>query len=90
MPTPGPQWDMINHPNHAIKCYILNQHGQAALGKSPNDWQDLIAFLAILATAMILIVIGRITAGGLTTACAALAGVSDDHGFPRWARAPAR
>jgi hypothetical protein len=42
---------------------------------APREWADLIAFVAVLATGILLIVFGHLTAGGLTTACAALVGV---------------
>ncbi len=46
---------------------------------SPNsarrDWLDLIAFLAVLATGIMLITLGHLTAGGVTTVCAALVGL---------------
>jgi len=41
----------------------------------PHEWADLIAFVAVLATAIALIVLGHLTAGGMTTVCAALVGV---------------
>ena len=41
----------------------------------PREWSDLIAFVAVLVTGILLIVFGHMTAGSLTTACAALAGV---------------
>jgi hypothetical protein len=41
-------------------------------GDKPRDWSDLIVFLAVLATGIVLIVLGHMTAGGLTSACAAL------------------
>jgi hypothetical protein len=44
-------------------------------GNAPRDWADLIAFVAVLVTGIVLIIFGHVTAGGLTTACAALAGV---------------
>jgi cytochrome bd-type quinol oxidase subunit 1 len=37
-----------------------------------NDWVDLLAFLAILATGVALVVFGHLVTGGLTTACVAL------------------
>lgn len=40
-----------------------------------RDWIDLIAFVAVLAAGILLILLGHLTAGSLTTACAALAGV---------------
>jgi hypothetical protein len=42
---------------------------------APRDWRDLIAFLAVLLTGMLLIILGHMTAGGLTTVCAALVGL---------------
>jgi hypothetical protein len=41
----------------------------------PRQWADLIAFLAVLATGVILIIFGHMTVGSLTTACGALVGV---------------
>lgn len=43
-------------------------------GASPR-WADLIAFVAVLATGIMLIVLGHLTAGGVTSVCAALVGV---------------
>jgi hypothetical protein len=47
--------------------------------RSPKEnaatWADLIAFLAVLATGVILIIFGHMTAGSLTSACAALVAV---------------
>jgi hypothetical protein len=40
-----------------------------------RDWTDLAAFVAVLATGVLLIVLGHLTTGGLTTVCAALVGV---------------
>jgi hypothetical protein len=37
-----------------------------------RDWVDLIALVAILATAIVLITLGHMTAGGLMTVCGAL------------------
>jgi hypothetical protein len=42
---------------------------------APRDWPGLIAFLAVLVTAVVLIIFGHMTAGGLTTVCAALVGL---------------
>ena len=40
-----------------------------------REWADLIAFVAVLATGIVLIVFGHLTTGGMTTVCAALVGV---------------
>jgi hypothetical protein len=40
-----------------------------------SAWVDLAAFVAVLATGVLLIVFGHLTAGALATVCAALAGV---------------
>ena len=40
--------------------------------RASRDWVDLIALIAILATATMLIVLGHVTAGSLVTVCAAL------------------
>ena len=40
-----------------------------------RDRSDLIAFVAVLAAGVLLIVLGHLTTGGLTTVCAALAGI---------------
>jgi len=40
-----------------------------------RDWLDLIAFLAVLATGVLLITFGHLTVGSLTTVCAALVGL---------------
>ena len=42
---------------------------------SPRDWRDLVAFLAVLTTGVLLILLGHVTSGGLTTVCAALVGL---------------
>lgn len=42
---------------------------------SREGWSDLIAFVAVLVAGVLLIVLGHLTAGSLTTACAALVGV---------------
>lgn len=47
----------------------------------PREWPDLIAFVAVLATGIALIVLGHLTAGGVTSVCAALVGV-----FGAWRR----
>ena len=45
-------------------------------GKNASrDWSDLIAFVAVLVAGILLIVLGHMTAGSLTAACAALAGI---------------
>jgi len=49
--------------------------------RTPHEWADLIAFIAVLATGIALIVLGHLTAGGVTTVCAALVGV-----FAAWQR----
>jgi hypothetical protein len=38
----------------------------------PPPWADLIAFLGILATVILLIVLGKLTAAGVTSVCAAI------------------
>jgi hypothetical protein len=40
-----------------------------------GGWRDLVAFLAILTTGILLITLGHLTSSALTTVCAALAGV---------------
>jgi hypothetical protein len=40
-----------------------------------RDWADLIAFLAVMVAGVLLIIFGHLTAGSLTTVCAALVGV---------------
>jgi hypothetical protein len=40
-----------------------------------RDWSDLIAFCAVLVAGVLLIVLGHLTAGSLTTACAGLVAV---------------
>lgn len=40
-----------------------------------SQWADLAAFLAVLAAGVVLIVVGHMTVGGLTTVCAALVGL---------------
>lgn len=42
---------------------------------APRNWPDLIAFLAVLVTGLLLIILGHMTSGGLTTVCAALVGL---------------
>jgi hypothetical protein len=49
--------------------------------RAPHEWADLIAFIAVLVTGIALIVLGHLTAGGVTTVCAALVGV-----FAAWQR----
>jgi hypothetical protein len=39
-----------------------------------REWIDLIAFVAVLTTGILLIILGHVTTGGLTTVCAALVG----------------
>lgn len=41
----------------------------------PPQWADLAALTAVLATGILLTVLGHLTAGGVTTVCAALTGV---------------
>ncbi len=43
--------------------------------RMPREWADLIAFVAVLATGIVMIVLGHLTTGGMTTVCAALVGV---------------
>ncbi len=50
-------------------------------GRASRDSIHLIALIAILATAILLIVLGHITAGSLTTVCGALATL-----FGAWSR----
>ena len=53
--------------------------GKVSGKKTPRhptgDWTDLLALVAVLTSGVLLIKLGHLTAGGLTTACAALAGV---------------
>jgi hypothetical protein len=42
-------------------------------GQSP--WADLIAFIAVLAAVILLIVLGKLTAAGVTSVCAAIVGL---------------
>ena len=42
---------------------------------APRNWPDLIAFLSVLVTGLLLIILGHMTSGGLTTVCAALVGL---------------
>ncbi len=42
---------------------------------APRDWSNLVAFALVMVTGVLLIIFGHLTAAGLTTACAALAGV---------------
>jgi hypothetical protein len=44
-------------------------------GNASRDLLDLIAFVAALTTGILLITLGHLTAGGLSTVCAALVGV---------------
>jgi hypothetical protein len=37
-----------------------------------RDWTSLAAFLAVLITGMLLVTVGHLTAGGLTTVCTSL------------------
>jgi hypothetical protein len=39
------------------------------------QWTDLIAFVAVLATGILLIVLGHLTATGVTSVCAAVVGL---------------
>lgn len=43
--------------------------------RNPRDWPNLIAFLATLGTGVVLILLGHMTAGDVTTVCAALVGL---------------
>jgi len=50
------------------------------MGKLPPpagspQWTDLIAFVAVLATGILLIVLGHLTATGVTSVCAAVVGL---------------
>jgi hypothetical protein len=42
---------------------------------APPQWADLIAFLAVLATGILLTVLGHLTAAGVTSVCAAIVGL---------------
>ena len=45
-------------------------------GNRPSrDWANVVVFLAILVTGILYITLGHLTAGSLTTTCAALVGV---------------
>jgi hypothetical protein len=41
-------------------------------GDTNRDWPDFIVFLMVLATGAVLVVLGHVTAGELTSVCAAL------------------
>ena len=41
----------------------------------PRDWMNLAAFIAVLTAGVLLIVLAHLTTSGLTTVCAALAGL---------------
>jgi hypothetical protein len=41
----------------------------------PPQWTDLIAFVSVLATGTLLIIIGHLTAAGVTSVCAAIIGL---------------
>jgi hypothetical protein len=41
----------------------------------PPRWVDLIAFVAVLATGILLIVLGHLTATGVTSVCVAIVGL---------------
>jgi hypothetical protein len=41
----------------------------------PSPWANLIAFLAVLAAVILLIVLGKLTAAGVTSVCAAIVGL---------------
>lgn len=43
--------------------------------RTSREWADLIAFVAVLATGIVMIVLGHLTTGGMTTVCGALVGV---------------
>jgi hypothetical protein len=47
----------------------------------PSGWPDLIAFVAVLTTGTLLVLLGHVATGGLTTACLALGGL-----FAAWWR----
>ena len=49
--------------------------------KRSGEWADLAAFVAVLTAGVLLIVVGRVTIGGLVTACGALAAL-----FGAWRR----
>ena len=40
-----------------------------------SSWTDLIAFIAVLAAVILLIVLGKLTAAGVTSVCAAIVGL---------------
>ena len=42
---------------------------------APGGWPNLIAFLAVLVTGILLIILGHMTSDGLTTVSAALVGL---------------
>lgn len=41
----------------------------------PAPWADLIAFIAVLIAVILLIVLGKLTAAGVTSVCAAIVGL---------------
>ena len=41
----------------------------------PPQWANLVAFVAVLATGIALIVLGHLTAAGVTSVCAAIVGL---------------
>jgi di/tricarboxylate transporter len=45
------------------------------LAKKPRDWTDLVAFLAVLLTGVVLLVYAHLTVTSLTATCAALVGL---------------
>jgi hypothetical protein len=49
-------------------------HNTPSPTPSPR-WVDLIAFVAVLATGILLIVLGHLTATGVTSVCAAIVGL---------------
>jgi hypothetical protein len=58
----------------------LEPSGRRAVSNLPSpagspQWEDLIAFVAVLATGVLLIVLGHLTATEVTTVCAAIVGL---------------
>lgn len=43
--------------------------------KDPREWPSLFAFVAVLATGAVLLLVGHLTVAALTTACAAMVGL---------------
>lgn len=51
------------------------------------QWKDLIAFVAVLAACVVLIVLGHLTAAGVTSICAAVVGLHKEWRRSRLRRA---